>query len=200
MAIIFSRAIGPVPIPCVLSEKPESKLSITRIPLESGAVATDHAHSEPFRLTLDVAADNLAVTYQNLVQFQRKRVPFTYVSGFDVHTNLLIESIESERSSQYAKAFRGTIVLSEIIIVGSATVNAQQQADQTNGASGKSTESQGGKNSPGGHNSRRASPPSSSRAAPSSTDRATSTVQRGEIRANTVEAPKRQSILSRLAN
>lgn len=192
-AILFSRSIGPVPIAVVISEAPESVLEITEIPIEDGSVATDHAHSAPFRISLEIATESAAVTYGALVAWQKARVPFTYVSGFSVHTSLLIKRIAPERSSEFSSVFRGTIDLQEILIVSSASVAGDGSA-----SSSGSKESKGGAKAPGGKNSRRAATPAASRASGADTqDRAAGTVNRGDVRTNPVptDSGRGQSIL-----
>ncbi|MEC5289373.1 MULTISPECIES: phage baseplate protein [unclassified Aurantimonas] len=185
-AILFSRAIGPVPIAVVVSEQPESVLSITEIPLEEGSKATDHAHMEPERLTWDIVTDNAAVTWQALKAWQAQRIPFTVVSGFDVHTNLLIKRIAPERTSEFSRVFRGKVEFQKVLIVSSASAPGDGAGGTGDGGGGGSTgtsESRGGANRPGGAQSRRAAPPSASRASGAETvDRASGTVNRGDAR------------------
>lgn len=200
-AILFSRAIGPVPIPVVVSEQPESGLEITEIPIEDGSKITDHAHSAPFKLALEIASGTLSLTYQALVAWQKQRVPFTYVSGFDVHNDLLIKRVSAERTSDFSTTFNGRIELQEVKIVSSASV-----AGEGGDRSGASTESSGGKREPGGRQSRRAAPPSASRASDAATkNRAAGTVNRGDVRTNPVptaggdvEAARGQSLLRQM--
>jgi hypothetical protein len=195
-AIIFSRAIGPVAIPVVRSEAPESSLSITEIPVEDGSKITDHAHSEPFRIKLEVLSGTLAATYAALVAWQKARVPFTYVSGFGVHTSLLISRISAERDQRFADVFSGSIELQEIKIVSSATAPGDSNDA---GQAGGNSDSRGGKNQPGGKDSRRAATPASSRASDAATkNRAGSTVTRGDGRTNTVASAKGQSLLRQM--
>ncbi|KQT52226.1 MULTISPECIES: phage baseplate protein [unclassified Aureimonas] len=192
-AILFSRAIGPVPIPVVVSEAPESTLSITEIPIEDGSVITDHAHSEPFRITLEIATPTLAATYAALVAWQKARVPFTYVSGFAKHDNLLIRRIAAERDVRVSDIFSGRIELQEVKIVSSATAPGDS-ADA--GQNGGNADARGGKKQPGGKDSRRAATPSASRASDAATkNRAAGTVTRGDARTNPVEPARGQSLL-----
>ncbi|WP_370195193.1 MULTISPECIES: phage baseplate protein [Aurantimonas] len=187
-AILFSRAIGPVPIAVVESEQPESVLSITEIPLENGAVATDHAHMEPERLAWNVVTDNAAVTWQALKAWQAARIPFTVVSGFDVHTDLLIKRIAPERTSQFSRVFRGKVEFQKVLIVSSASVPGDASASGESGRRGSEASSGGGKN-PGGAKSRRAATPAASRASgPATVDRASGTVNRGDARTTPVPA------------
>jgi hypothetical protein len=185
-AILFSRAIGPVPIAVVESERPESVLSITEIPLESGAVATDHAHMEPETLVWDIVTPSAAVTWQALKAWQAARIPFTVVSGFDVHTDLLIKRIAPERTSEFSRVFRGRVEFQKVLIVSSASVPGDTSRAGEGGRQGSAAAS-GGPNKPGGANSRRAAPPSASRASGSATvDRAAGTVNRGDARSTSV--------------
>ena len=195
-AILFSRSIGPVTIPVVVSESPESNLSITEIPVEDGSKITDHAHSEPFRITLEVATPTLAATYGALVAWQKARVPFTYVSGFAKHDSLLIKRISAERDQKFADVFNGRIELQEIKIVSSATAPGDSSDAGQNGGN---ADARGGKKQAGGKNSRRAAAPSSSRAKGTATqNRAAGTVTRGDARTNAVEPAKGQSLLRQL--
>ena len=50
--IAFSTSIGPVPLDCVISEKPSSELDITEIAIETGAKITDHAVVMPKKVGL----------------------------------------------------------------------------------------------------------------------------------------------------
>lgn len=193
-AIIFSRAIGPVPIQVVVSEQPESVLEITEIPIEDGSAITDHAYSAPFRISLDVLNGGLALTYQDLVRFQKTRTPFTYVSGFDVHRDLLIKRIAPERDAAFSNTFSGRIDLQEVIIVGTASVAGDGEGS---GQSSGGRESKGGPNRPGGKESRRAAPPAAHRAGDAATqNRAGGTVQRGDARTNSVDPARRQSLIN----
>ena len=56
--IAFSRAIGPVPINCILSEKHTSEVEITGNPIETGAEVNDHAYVKPKKVILEVADRN----------------------------------------------------------------------------------------------------------------------------------------------
>lgn len=179
-AILFSPAIGPVMIDCVISEKPTSTLEITEIPVESGARITDHAVIAPKKLTLDIANANAAMSYQALVAFQESRVPFTMVTGLSIFDNMLIKSIETERDFNFSTVLRATVELQEIIIVETAyDPNATQS-----GHGGKQVA-----------NKNLAKTPTSSKTSdPQTSDRAASTVNRGDTGGNT-PTPKNQSIL-----
>lgn len=120
VAIAFSRAIGPVAIDCVVTERHTSELEITEIPVESGVRITDHALILPKRVTLDIANQNAAAAYNALVAFQESRVPFTVVTGLYLYQNMLIKSLNADRDKQFANILRCSCDLQEIIIVSTA--------------------------------------------------------------------------------
>lgn len=187
-AIAFSRAIGPVPIQCVIREKPLAELEITEIPIEFGAAVTDHAYPLPKRVTLEVADDFGAATYAALVRCQESREPFTLVTGLSVFSNMLIKRIEPERDKDFSTTFRGMIDLQEIIIVETAYATAEP--DGSSPAAGN----------PGGSKSTRSARPSTGRSGDAATaNRASGPIQRGDMAAKTVDAGRRQSLLSQLA-
>lgn len=184
--IAFSTSIGPVPLDCVISEKPTSELDITEIAVETGARITDHAVVLPKKVGLDVASGNAAATFAALVAFQESRVPFTLVTGLKVFTNMLVKGIYPERDAAYSSVFKGRVELQEVILVGTAYA-----ADP------------GGDNSErgqaGGKKSTRSAPVTSERAkGATSVDRASQTIQRGDAGVTTA-LPSDQSYLSSLA-
>lgn len=183
--IAFSTAIGPVPLDCVISEKPTSELDITEIPIETGAKITDHAVVMPKKVSLDIAAGNAAATFSALVAFQEARVPFTLVTGLKVFSSMLVKGIYPERDAAFSSVFRGRVELQEIIIVGTAYAADPDGDNQDRGQ-------------PGGKKSTRAAATTSERAKDSVTaDRAAQTVQRGDAGITTA-LPADRSYLSSL--
>ena len=182
-AIAFSPTIGPVFIDCVISERPESTLEITEIPVESGARITDHAVVAPKRVTLDIANHNAAESFRAMVAFQERREPFTLVTGLSVFNNMLIKSISTERDASFSTVLRAKIELQEIVIV---ETTYDPNASGGSGASGGSS----------GNSKTRASTPTSGRASnPITGDKAAQTVNNGDTGGNTPTANNR-SILS----
>ncbi len=154
-AILFSPAIGPVPIGVFLSERHESSIEMTSVPIEGSADATDHAYALPDRVTIEIASESAAATYQALRDWQKARVPFTLVTGLEIYDDMLIESIRPERDKAFSNVFRGTVELRQVIIVETAYVPAGIGAGMPSGLSS---------GAPGGTDSVRAAPLSSSRA------------------------------------
>lgn len=188
-AIAFNRAIGPVAIDVIITEKHESRLEISTNPIEAGADVTDHAYMAPRVLVLDIADENVTATWQALRRLQETRVPFTVVSGLDVYDNMMIRSMSADRSVEFSNILRNRVELQEVILVDTGQAAASD-------ASGAQKSERGGKAAPGGKKSRRAAVPSSRRAAGQATqDRAAQTVQRGDSATKPVPPEKAQSIL-----
>ena len=151
---MFSPAVGPVPIDVIISERHESVLEMTDVPIEGSANATDHAYALPDRVTIEVASETAAATFQALRAWQKARVPFTIVTGLEIYDDMLIEAIRPERDKTFSQVFRGQIDLKQVIIVETAYVPAGAGGSQAGLGAGL----------PGGQNSIRAAALSASRA------------------------------------
>lgn len=142
--MIFARSIGPIPVDIVVKETLESTLKITREPVEFGADITDHAYVEPKRIVIEgVIGGSLSRSssgrmeamagWQALKRLQESRMPFTLVSGLDVHRNILIEKLTADRDKDWSRVLKFTAECSEIIIVSSATVSGGLSNAPANG-------------------------------------------------------------------
>lgn len=125
MPILFSNAIGPVPVSIFEDEAHESTIEITEVPIETGASVTDHAYRNPNKVTIGVVSDSAVATYGALKALQQSRVPFTLVTGLHVYQNMLIKSLSPSRNAQFSAVFKGKVVLQEAIIVGSTYIGGQ---------------------------------------------------------------------------
>ncbi|MBB4063691.1 phage baseplate protein [Gellertiella hungarica] len=184
--IAFSRAIGPVPLSCFVSERHSSSLDITEIPIETGANITDHAVVKPKTVMLDVGGQNAAATFAALVRFQESRVPFVLVTGLKVYQNMLVKRIDADRTADFSTVLKARVELQEIILVG--TAYAADPNGEPTGASERGR--------PGGAGSTRAAPPTPERSGDAATaGRSTGTVQMGD---NPTSTYPDQSILKGL--
>lgn len=181
-AIAFSRAIGPVPIDCVISERHTSEIAITEIPIEDGARITDHAFVLPKKVTLDIANENAAAAYNALVAFQESRVPFVLVTGLKIYTNMLVKNLNAERDKTFSTILRCTCDLQEILIVATAYA-----ADTVGSGDPNSTS-----NSSSNVNSQTSSDAATQ-------DRVSGTVNRGDSSTSTVPSGTDTSILKQVA-
>lgn len=181
--IAFSRAIGPIPVNCVLSEKHTSEVEITSNPIETGAEVNDHAYVKPKQVVLEVADQNAALLYNVMLRFQESRVPFYLVTGLTVYKDMLIQAIDATRDKTFSRVLKATVTCRQVIIVstGSAPGGSQPSGN------------------PGGRNSRgSANPSQQSSNNPSTGDRAAGTVQSGDNSTGDVAPSQSQSILSQI--
>lgn len=175
--IAFSALQFPVQIAAILTERHNSRLAITENPVEGGAVITDHAYTEPKRVSLEMVGENAAITYNALLLFQKSRVPFVLVTGLSVYPNMLIENIDADRDPRTAYVLHAWIDCREVQIVSSgvAPVDVSTIGYVPQGA-------------PGGANSFRQSGLTPELAGDAVTaDRASGTVQIGDAAVKTVE-------------
>lgn len=119
--IIIPRKIGPVAIDCFLYEQHRVNLAITDNAVEDGSSVSDHAYTRPNLLTLDIADEDGAATFVELVEAQALREPFTIVTGLAVYNNMLIENINASRSKETSFILSATVDLREVKIVGTQT-------------------------------------------------------------------------------
>lgn len=184
-AIIFSNVIGPVPISVILAERHESSIGITEQPIETGAKITDHAYVEPKKLSLEFGGELAVPTYNALVRFQESRVPFVFVSGLFLYSNMLIQKISVTRDVNYSQVLYGTVDLQEAIIVSTAYVSSDGDGNptQTNGK-------------PGGTKSTKAASPSTGKSGDAVTgNRAAGTTMRGDAATKTVSPTEGKSLI-----
>jgi len=127
--ILTNRNIGALQVNAVLSENHESLATITENPIERGASINDHAYVEPKTVTLDIANENAAESYSDLVRIQAAFDPLTIVTGLLIYSNMLIESIATTRDNRTNRILRAQVTLTEVIINGTqstqSTVNTQ---------------------------------------------------------------------------
>lgn len=179
-AIAFSRAIGPVPIDVVVTERHKAEIAITEIPIENGARITDHAFILPKKITLDGATSNATASFNALVALQESRVPFTLVTGLFVYNNMLVKSISADRDKQFSTVLKFTADLQEIIIVSTSYV-----ADPGGG----------GTNDPNNNSPSKLDP--NKTGDPATQDRTSGTTLRGDTGTTTVTPGEDVSLLRR---
>lgn len=194
MAILFSGAIGPIPVSVIMRERHNSELGITEEPIETGAKVTDHAYVEPKKLTLEFGDANAVATFNALQRFQESRQPFSVVTGLTVYRNMLIKALMVERDATYSRVLNGRAELQEIIIVSTAYTTTEGE-----GSSGRRQTGGQNKAQPGGKNSTRSARPTPERASDAVTkDRTSGTVMRGDAQERVVPANENRSLLSRI--
>ena len=122
MISLISRAIGPARIGAILREEHFSDMSLTSIPIASGAKISDHCVIEPRRCTLEIAALEPVATWNAIMLFQRSRIPFALVTGLTIYTNMVITRMSAVRDAGTGSVLRAYIDLQEVIRVSSGFV------------------------------------------------------------------------------
>lgn len=184
MISLISRSIGPARIPVILREVHRSEMSLTEIPIETGAKISDHCVIEPRRCTLEIASENPVAVWNAIMIFQRTRIPFAMVTGLTVYTNMLITRMEATRDAVTGSVLRALIDLQEVLRVSSGflPVGGGLAAAVPIGA-------------PGGVNSLRAANPTAEIAATSVVDRIAGTLQLGDAARRIIPIDQASSII-----
>jgi len=95
---VSKRSIGPFNGYVCMSEDSTDVLEITQHPVQRGASITDHAYLQPSTVSIRfIYTPNLTTpldqTYQQLLDLQASREPFTIVTGKRVYKDMLFKSI-----------------------------------------------------------------------------------------------------------
>lgn len=150
-----SRKIGLIVPDVVISEKHSDTLEITEHPVEDKAPVADHAFRRPSDLVmevgfagggslldlLDTSAIGLSLglspkeTYQELIDLQRSRVPFSVTTGKRIYTNMLIRVLDVTTDKTTENVLAATLTLREVLITQTQSVNVADKSDMTEGVS-----------------------------------------------------------------
>ncbi len=190
--IAFSRAIGPVPIDCIISERHNTSIEITGNPIETGAEVNDHAYIKPKEVILEIGDASAAEMFNALVRFQESRVPFYLVTGLSVYKNMLISSIDATRDKMMSSILSATVTLREVIIVSTASVQTEDGSQPGGGSKDIKGESGGTKSTTS------STPKAETVTNPSTADRVSQTVATGDNPTATVPSSRSGSLLRRM--
>lgn len=121
------RQLGAITIDVIISENTTDKLTITKQPIQQGAQITDHAYKEPTTLTMsahwkDNSTLSLAKIYQNLLDLQNSRQPFTVVTPKRVYNSMLLETLTCTTDKSTENVLAINMGFQQIIIVQVGTV------------------------------------------------------------------------------
>ena len=119
--LLTNRTIGGVLIDVVISEKAKSSMEIPKHPVEKGASISDHAYRNPHTIDIESVIDEArAITsYDALQRVMQAAEPFDFLYGFRLFQNMLISSLEPERTDEYGRVLKFTAELTEVVIVAS---------------------------------------------------------------------------------
>lgn len=115
--VAFTRAIGPVILDVVVSEKHTSEMEVAEHPVERGAKVSDHAWRKAIEVEMEIAVGDGAIgAYEGLLALQKMAEPFTLVTGLKVYQDMIVTSIEATRDKEHSQILFGTAKLKEIIL------------------------------------------------------------------------------------
>ena len=135
---IGDDSVGIIELDVIVSESATSKTSVTRNPVENGADVTDHARMEPMEFQVTGIVSNTpviflsgiqsgniltgnrqsATAWENLLELQSKRQPFTLTQGLKSYENVIITQLKQTTTASNAGALQFTANLQEVITVG----------------------------------------------------------------------------------
>lgn len=141
-AVRPTRRYGEITANVVIEESANDTLTITKQPVQQGASITDHAFKEPsvFNSTIlfnDNPAKSLSKIYQELLDLQSSRVPFTIVTPKRIYNNMLIASIGQTTDKQTENCLKINLSCQEIIIVSVTTTQVPRSKQKQPGTTGK---------------------------------------------------------------
>lgn len=149
-ALINPRNIGPFIADVTISERHRDELVITKHPVETGSVISDHAFKLPIRVIITVGFSNsnsqangdanyIKTVYQNFLTLQANRTLFDVTTGKRSLQNLLIQYINEFTSEQTENAMILEIGCEEIILASTTTVSTSGTSTPNNQANPAST-------------------------------------------------------------
>lgn len=120
------RYLDDLELQVVISENTNDTLTITKQPVQQGASITDHSFMEPTTLTMslyftDSLTDSLTSIYQDLLDLQSDRTPFTVVTLKRTYTNMLVAVLANTTDKYTENCLKIDITLQEVLIVSLST-------------------------------------------------------------------------------
>ena len=151
-----TRLIDTIAVQVVIDENANDTLTITKQPVQQGAVITDHAYSEPTVLamtiyfsgnsTLSFIPTPLNAIYQQLLQLQSSRVPIVVTTPKRTYLSMLISSLSQLTDKYTENCLKISISFQQIIIVSVSTVQVPRVRQKNPGSTG-ATQPAGAKSS-----------------------------------------------------
>jgi len=146
--LIFKKGnfIDKIEFDAVITEGATATARLTENPVESGANINDHIIIEPMTFTVEGVVSNsasslgLGIVYSqfndrakeawnDLLELQITREPFTLVQGLKEYNNVVILSLSENQNKETANGLFFTATMKEIIFVGSEIITEDQFND-----------------------------------------------------------------------
>jgi hypothetical protein len=145
-----NRSIGGIVGYTTIDESAVDKLTITKHPIQQGAMITDHAYKEPSELSVKIVAGEnektLSELYQDFLKLQSDRIRFDVITGKRSYSNMLLVSISQTTDRMTENVLALNIQMTEVIIVEVTPTTVPPRGKQKNAGSTGATE-KGGKKS-----------------------------------------------------
>lgn len=158
LAMTGDRVIGDLYPHIVMEEVHEDRLQITVHPIETGTPVTDHAFPMPYTVEIRCGWSNstaategfVQAVYQQLLQLQASRVPFSIRTGKRPYTSMLMASLGVKTDSDSEFSLMVIIFAQQIVITNTQTTSASS-SPMTGGSSqiGSAPVGTGGVGKPG---------------------------------------------------
>lgn len=136
------RKFGSIEVNVVLNESTNDTLTITKQPVQQGASITDHAFKEPtvFQASIlqnDNLNKSLSKVYQEILDLQASRVPFSIVTPKRIYPNMLISSIGQTTDKKTENILALLLSCQEVILVAVTTTQVPRAKQRKPAATGK---------------------------------------------------------------
>lgn len=146
------RKIGDITVTVTISENTTDTLTITKQPVQQGASIVDHAYVEPTVLNMSIILNDttnagsnftggttslipdLSKTYQQMLNLQSSRQPFTIVTKKRVYKNMLMSTLAMTTDKSTENILALNVGFQQVIIVSISTkiVERSQLAQSQN--------------------------------------------------------------------
>lgn len=143
--------ISTVELDIIISEGATATARLTSNPVENGADMNDHIIIDPMTFNVSGVVSNISSNiigqilnlpnvfsqetskaqeaWEELLELQTKREPFTLVQGLKEYENIIILSLSESQDKDTANGLFFTATMQEVIFVGAQTVTEEQFND-----------------------------------------------------------------------
>lgn len=143
--------IDDIELDVTISESHVYPTTITKYPVESGSVKSDHIINEPVVLTMEGLITNTPIkifggrvgqlirkepfdrrktNYEALIDLRKSKTPFTVVTGLTTYKDMFFTSLTIPRDATTGDALRFSAITTPIVTVNSKTVKLKDIAPE----------------------------------------------------------------------
>jgi hypothetical protein len=124
------RVTGPLYPEVSIDEDGNDQLVITQHPVEQGAVISDHAYKVPSEIRMRLGWSNafggysgfVQQIYQQLLNMQTQRIPFSLWTGKRQYDSMLIESIRPHTDHRTEYVLLADVIFKQVILVSTQPI------------------------------------------------------------------------------